>query len=120
METWYHGSNQVLTVLRAGSTITLDRRLAEVFSHRPTRVSRNDEGTIRHNGAQAGWVHVVDEAVTAEDAYPHPQTVFGPGDEWITRRDLCLRLIGPVTIASEELLSEAEVLALTAKARQAK
>jgi hypothetical protein len=35
MEERYHGSQQVLTVLRAGSTITRNRRLAEAFSHRP-------------------------------------------------------------------------------------
>ena len=48
--TWFHGSPLALTVLRKGSTITQDRRLAEVFSHKPAFVSVDDDGTIKHDG----------------------------------------------------------------------
>jgi len=54
------------------------------------------DGHIRHNGTAAGWLHVVDEPLSAEDIYPHPQTTLGPDEEWLTRRELRLRLIGPV------------------------
>ena len=33
---WYHGSQQELTLLRVGSSITQDREIARIFSHRPT------------------------------------------------------------------------------------
>ena len=32
---WYHGSPQQLAFIRAGSTVTQGRRLAEIFSHKP-------------------------------------------------------------------------------------
>ena len=37
---WYHGSPLQLKRLRAGSTITQDRDLARVFSHKPSLVSQ--------------------------------------------------------------------------------
>ena len=51
---WYHGSPLELRVLREGSTITQDRHLATVFSHKPTVVSMEDDGRLRHNGTQPG------------------------------------------------------------------
>ena len=36
---WYHGSPERFTLLRAGSTITQWRALAEAFSHKPQAVS---------------------------------------------------------------------------------
>ena len=35
---WYHGSPMLLSELRAGSTITQWRALAEAFSHKPHRL----------------------------------------------------------------------------------
>ena len=40
---WYHGSNQIFTELREGSTITQWKELAEAFSHQPNRLSYNDD-----------------------------------------------------------------------------
>ncbi|GLV54119.1 hypothetical protein KDH_09680 [Dictyobacter sp. S3.2.2.5] len=34
--TWYHGSQQELTTLRIGSSITQEKAIARVFSHRPS------------------------------------------------------------------------------------
>ena len=42
-EAWYHGSPLELALLRPGSTVTQDRRLAEVFSHKPAVVSVSDD-----------------------------------------------------------------------------
>jgi hypothetical protein len=64
---------------------------------------------IRHNGTAPGWLHAVDETPLPEDIYPHPQTTLGPGLEWLTRRDLRLRLIGAVPLSPEEQWSEVEV-----------
>ena len=33
---WYHGSQQELTKLRVGSSITQNRNVAKAFSHRPS------------------------------------------------------------------------------------
>ena len=35
---WYHGSNQIFTELREGSTITQWKELAEFLTKRPLRV----------------------------------------------------------------------------------
>jgi hypothetical protein len=70
---WYHGSPYELTSLRAGSTITQDRHLAEVFSHKPAIVCINDDGSIKHTGQLPGFLYRVAEPVAPEDAYAHPR-----------------------------------------------
>ncbi len=106
---WYHGSPSELTTLRAGSTITQQRDLARIFSHKPMIVSFEDDGRIRHNGAQPGYLYVIDEVVAPEDVEAHPRTTMGPGDEWLTHRELRVRLLGMVEPQPEELLTEAEL-----------
>ncbi len=108
-QSWYHGSPLELTTLRAGSTITQRRDLARIFSHKPMIVSIDDEGRIKHNGTLSGYLYVIDEAVLPEDVEPHPRTTMGPGDEWLTHRELRVRLLGVVEPRPEELLSEAEL-----------
>jgi ribosomal protein S18 acetylase RimI-like enzyme len=116
MADWYHGSPLELAVLRAGSTITRDRHLAEVFSHKPEIVSIEDDGSIKHSGTQAGWLYVVDESVSPDDVYPHPRTTMPAEWEWLTRRDLGLRRIGRVEIVPSEVLAPEDVAALRWKA----
>lgn len=113
-KTWYHGSPLALDILHAGSTITDDRHLAEVFSSKPALVSLDDEGRIRHNGTLPGYLYTVKE-VGSEDVYPHPRSSM-PGKEWLTRRDLRLTLIGPVVPLPEEQLSPDEVEKLRRRA----
>ena len=109
---WYHGSPLRLDVLRAGSTMTQWRDLARVFSHKPPIVSISDDRRLQHNGIQPGYLYEVAEAVTAEDVEPHPRTTMGPGDEWLTHRELRLRLIGETMVRPEELLSDEHIEAL--------
>ena len=113
---WYHGSPRRLRVLRAGSTVTRDRHLAEVFSHKPTLVCLEDDGTIRHDGRRQGWLHVIDEPVRPDDLTPHPRTSMAPGMEWLTARPLRLRLIGPVPLEPTELLDDATLAELRRRA----
>ena len=47
---YYHGSPLKLVVLRKGSTITPVKKLAEAFSHKPTKLSIYADGKIKHNG----------------------------------------------------------------------
>ena len=91
---WYHGSNQVFTELRPGSTVTQWKELAEAFSHQPTRLSCDDNGVICHNGKEPGYLYRIDEPVEiGADIYQHPRTVMDPNAEFLTRRPLKVRLI---------------------------
>ena len=115
---WYHGSPLQLTVLLQGSTVTQDRRLAEVFSHKPTIVCIKDDGMIQHNGALPGFLYRIVEEVRPEDVHPHPRTTMEPGKEWLTTHDLALALVGSVDIGDKERLTEKEVELLRQRARR--
>jgi hypothetical protein len=106
---WYHGSAVRLTILRTGSTITQKRALARVFSHKPTIVSVSDEGEIKHNGNQMGYLYLVDEKIKPADVIPHPRTTMATGDEWLTQRELRLQFLGPVEMRLDDQLSEMEL-----------
>lgn len=94
---WYHGSNVVFSELREGSTITQWRELAEAFSHQPTMLCCDDDGTITHNGTQKGYLYVIDEAIEiGRDIYPHPRTTMDENAEFLTKRPLAVRLVGEV------------------------
>jgi hypothetical protein len=108
--TWYHGSPLELAAIREGSTITQDRRLAEVFSHKPTIVSVSDDGRVQHNGTLPGFLYYVVEEVGPEDAYPHPRTTMEEKKEWLTRRELRVALIGPTRISDDDRLSEEDIV----------
>ena len=109
---WYHGSPLELTSIRAGSTITQDRDLARVFSHKPPVVSMEEDGSLRHTGTMPGYLYRIAEPVGTEDVYPHPHSSMPPGAEWLTRRALRVALIGPTEVRDEERLSEEQVAAL--------
>lgn len=116
---WYHGSPLQLTVLLPGSTITPDRDLARIFSHKPTIVSQdvNDQGerTLKHTGQAPGFLYRVAETVNPADVLPHPQTTMGPRQEWLIKRALRVALIEPTQLIANEKLSDAEIAALRAK-----
>ena len=108
-EIWYHGTPLELTTLLKGSTITQDRHLAKVFSHKPAIVSIQDDGTIHHNGTQPGLLYHIAEAISSNDVYPHPHSSMAPGLEWLTKQELQIELIGPVKILEEELSTPSEM-----------
>jgi len=112
---WYHGSPLRLDTLALGSTVTRDRRYAEVFSHKPRLVVVDDAGRIRHDGRSAGFLHRVAESVREMDVEPHPRSTMAPGVEWLTRRPLRLAWLATVEVSPEELLSECEVSELVAR-----
>ena len=115
-KTWYHGSPLKLEVLRVGSTITQQRDLARVFSHKPAIVSISDEGQIMHNGTRPGYLYQIAEPIGSADVAPHPRTTMRPGDEWLTHRELRLRLIDETTVQADEFLSDEEIDRLRAQA----
>lgn len=110
---WYHGSPLVLEVLQVGSTITQWRDLARVFSHKPPVVSISDIGEIQHNGKQQGFLYEIAEPVAPADVDAHPRTTMRPGDEWLTRRELRVRLVETTVVRPEEWLSEEAIRVLT-------
>jgi hypothetical protein len=113
-QAWYHGSPYEMVILRAGSTITQKRELARIFAHKPTIVSVSDEGQIKHNGSRQGYLYIIEDEIKPDDVTPHPRTTMSPGDEWLTNRELRLRLLGPVSIVPDEQLSDEEIADLMA------
>ena len=91
---WYHGSDQVFSELRAGSTVTQWRVLAEAFSHKPTALGYDDDGTIMHNGTKKGYLYVIHEPVEVGiDIYQHPRTTMDENAEFLTKRPLKVRMV---------------------------
>ncbi len=91
---WYHGSDKRLDILRAGSTITVWRELAEAFSHKPTQLIFDDDGKIEHNGVKEGYLYIIDEHIDINnDIYRHPNSTMDENAEFLTKRPLKLRLI---------------------------
>lgn len=120
MGTWYHGSQRRLTRLRAKSSITQNRDVAKAFSHRPPLVSmsQSEEGKewrVRHNGATPGYLYVVAEEIGDGDVRPHPHPANASRWEWLTSRDLELRLIEETQVTDEERLSDKEIAELRRK-----
>jgi len=109
---WYHGSPFRLTRIGKGSTITQDRDLARVFSHKPTIVSVADDGTIKHNGTMPGLLYRIAEEMQSGDVYPHPRSSMAPGKEWLTHRELRVELTAPTQMVDTEKLPEDEIAAL--------
>ncbi len=126
MTTWnfhqpgYHGSPYTIDTLFAGSTITQDEALARVFSHKPQIVCLEDEPEVlargvprlRHNGTLPGLLYVIDEPIMEQDITPHPNSSMPPGLEWLTRRPLRLRLVGPVEPQPGEFLTPDDIAEL--------
>lgn len=91
---WYHGSNVLFTALRAGSTITQWRELAEAFSHQPSCLSYDDNGVISHNGMEKGYLYVIDEPIDIQnDILQHPRTTMDENAEFLTKRPLKVKMI---------------------------
>lgn len=91
---WYHGSDKRFDILLAGSTITQWKALAEAFSHKPTALSYEDDGTIWHNGTAKGFLYMIDESVlNGVDIHPHPNTSMDENVEFLTDRPLRVKLI---------------------------
>lgn len=114
--TWYHGSQQKLTELRVGSSITQIRDLAKAFSHRPSLVSRScpgeflsDKCRVKHDGVTPGFLFTVSEAIEPEDIYPHPHPANADGWEWLTRRELKLKFVEQTIVSDHERLTDEDI-----------
>ncbi|MCQ2446511.1 MAG: hypothetical protein MJ141_06495 [Clostridia bacterium] len=91
---WYHGSDKEFTELKAGSTITQWKALAEAFSHQPTMLSYDDDGVIDHNGKEKGYLYIIDEPITVGvDVCQHPRSAMDKNAEFLTKRPLKVKMI---------------------------
>lgn len=96
---WYHGSDRLFTQLREGSTVTQWRALAEAFSHKPSVLGYDDDGTIFHNGTAHGYLYLIDEDIAVNrDIYQHPNTSMDPNAEFLTTRPLKVTLIAELPL----------------------
>ncbi|MBT3275413.1 MAG: hypothetical protein HN368_19820 [Spirochaetales bacterium] len=112
-DTWYHGSPEVLEFLMVGSTITQDKEIARVFSHKPPIVStwmdNRQKRIIKHSGKQCGYLYRIAGKVNPEDIYPHPRTTMEPGMEWLTRRELQVELLTTTNVRQDEKFTAKEI-----------
>lgn len=123
--TWYHGSQQALTELRVGGSITQIRDLAKAFSHRPSLVSisdrdesLSDDCRVKHDGVTPGFLHTVSEEIGPEDIYPHPHPANADGWEWLTRRELKLEFIEVTIVSDQERLTDDDIAEIRRKQRE--
>lgn len=123
--TWYHGSQQKLSKLRVGSSITQNRNVAKAFSHKPSIVSMSDAGEslsdklrVKHNGATPGYLYVVADDIGPDDVYPHPHPANADRWEWLTNRELKLKLIEQTTAMDQERLTDQEIAEIKRKQQE--
>ena len=113
--TWYHGSQQKLTTLRAGSSITQNRNVAKAFSHRPSLLTQSGGGTVKHDGVTPGYLYTVIDQIGPNDVRPHPHPVNVTRWEWLTNRELKLELTEQTVVTDEERLTDQEIAAIKRK-----
>ena len=113
--TWYHDSQQKLTTLRVGSSITQDRNVAKAFSHRPSLLTQSEGGTVKHDGVTPGYHYTVADEIDPDDVYPHPHPVNTTRWEWLTNRELKLKLIEQTIVADKERLTDQEIAEIKRK-----
>ena len=113
--TWYHGSQQKLTTLSIGSSITPDKTVAKVFSHRPSMLSMSESGTVKHDGVTPGYLYTVADEIGPDDVYPHPHPVNATRWEWLTNRELKLEFIEQTVVTDEERLTGQEITEIKRK-----
>ena len=113
--TWYHGSQQRLTTLRVGSSISQNRNVAKAFSHRPSLLAQSEGGAVKHDGVTPGYLYIVADEIGPDDVYPHPHPVNITRWEWLTNRELKLELIEQTVVTDEERLTVQEIAEMKRK-----
>ena len=113
--TWYHGSQQELTKLRVGSSITQNKNVAKAFSHRPSLLTQSEGGTVKHDGMTPGYLYTVADEIGPDDVRPHPHPVNVTRWEWLTNRELKLELIEQTIVTDEERLTGQEIAEINRK-----
>ena len=96
-----------MVTLAAGSAITQGRELARAFSHKPAVVLYDREARkFTHSGPyRRGFLYRIAEKLTADDIKTPESSALGPGEEWITVRELKLELDDPTEIADSKMIT---------------
>ena len=115
---WYHGSQQPLTVLRTGSSITRNGELARAFSHQPSLLSLSEDGSVKHDGTTNGYLYLIAEEVRPEDVSPHPHPANAARWEWLAQRELRVLLVKETQVRERDRLSAEEIAALRRKQQE--
>ncbi len=106
---WFHGSPEILDILRSGSTVTPVITLARAFSHKPTElrieVCENEnvgkrQIRISHDGIKHGYLYCVIVDNPETDLIQHPDSNGAPGEEMLTTHILALEFLEEVPIRS--------------------
>ena len=116
--TWYHSSQQELTTLRIGSSITQNRNVAKAFSHSPSLLTMSERGTVKHDSVTPGYLYTVAHDIGPDDVHPHPHPVNATRWEWLTDRELKLKLIEQTIVTDEERLTDQEIAEIKRKQRE--
>jgi hypothetical protein len=108
---WFHGTPYKLLMLAASSTVTQNREMARVFSHKPAVVTYDaDRGAFKHTGPIfTGYLYQVDEEVGQGDVTVPASSDMNPGDEWVTTRPLRVRLLEETVIRPAEMMGKNEL-----------
>ncbi|MBS4198301.1 hypothetical protein KHA93_01330 [Bacillus sp. FJAT-49732] len=56
-----------------------------------------------------GYIYIIDELITESDIITHPNTTMEPGEEWLTQREMQLKMISNTKITPSEILCEKEI-----------
>lgn len=75
---WYHGSQQQLSAVRVGSSITQNRTIGRAFSHRPSTVSQgkvHGQLIVEHDDTTPSYLYGVVDEIGPDDIDPHPYPV---------------------------------------------
>ena len=80
--------------------------IAKAFAHKPTIVSRSDDGVVAHNGIVPGYLYRVSVTDPGDALKVLPNT-----DEthWDTQRDLAVELVAEVPANEPRQLADSEV-----------
>ena len=74
--------------------------------------------SLKHDGVTPGSLYVVAEEISADDVHPHPHPVNASRWEWLTRRELRLKLIERTTVTEGESLTDDEIAELRRKQQE--
>ena len=116
--TWYHGSQQKLTTLKVGSSITQNKIVAKAFSHRPSLLTQSRGSTVKHDGVTPGYLYTVADEIGPDDVYPHPHPINATRWEWLTNRELKLKLIEQTIVTDGERLTNQEIAEIKRKQKE--
>jgi hypothetical protein len=106
------------TTLRIGSSITQERSIAKVFLHQPSLLLQFNRGRIRHNGETPGYLYAVAEDLGPDDVRPHPHPANADQWEWLTERELTLKLVERTVVTAAERLTDEEIAEVRRKQKE--